>query len=250
MADDNRNRLQDAEGDLLGEGEDQDVLFKGQMALANFFLGYWKHGLGLAAVVLVISLFYGLYSNRSRDAQRELQAGIARIERALPTDERAIPFGPLDDPADTERTDKLVKGAQAFEKVAEGGQGVGSTMAWIRAAEVWKRAGRPEDAARAWQKANESEAPGMVGWAAASGLAGALADAGKVDEAAALYRTFADTGVGAIGEHALFQLGSLYLDAGRKDESIAAFTEFTQKYPESMLASLVAEALSVARDAG
>ena len=252
MADDKRNRLQDAEADLLGGTEEQDVLFKGQMAVANFFLGYWKHGLALLGVVLVVAFFFGMYRNHTRDTQREIQAGMARVERTLPADDRSLPIGPLDDPADTERADKLVKAAQGFQAVAEQGQGVGAAMAWIRAAEVWQRARRPEDSQRAWQKAHEVGAPDMVGWAAAAGLAASYADAGKVDEAAALYRSFADTAQGPIAEEALLDLGTLYLDAGRNAESVAVLQEFTQKHPDSVLLSQVAEVLSQAQtqDAG
>jgi len=251
VADEKRNRLQDAEIDLLGEADEQDVLFKSQMAVANFFLGYWKYGIVLLGVVLVVALVYGLVENRDRDRQREIQAGIARVELTLPKDERTLPFQPLDDPADTERTEKLVKAAQGFEKVAATGDGVAATMAWIRAAEVWERTQRPEDATRAWQRAREtSPTHDILGWAAASGLANSLANSGKVDEAAALYREFADQGPGAIGEWALFDLGTLYLDTGRSAESTTVFSEFTQKYPDSLLAGQVAEALSPARDDG
>lgn len=232
------------------EEEEQDVIFKVQMKVAHVFLGYWRYGLGALGVVLAVALVIGLVRTHARDRQREVQAAMSRIDRDLPEPSPGYPLGPMDDPADAERTAKLERAAKELEAVAGEASGTAGAMAWIRAAEVWERARKVDEACAAWGSAHGAAAPGLVGWAAASGRASCLAAQGKTDDAAAILRQFATTGEGLVAQQALLDLGTTWLDAGRRTEAVAALEELKTKYPESPLAARAAAALEAAREAG
>jgi hypothetical protein len=107
-----------------------------------------------------------------------------------------------------------------------------------------------DDALRAWTAADAIQAEGVLGWAAAAGHANALGDGEQVDGAAAIYRSWADQGQGAVSEQALFALANLYRDAERKDESAQVLQEFAQRFPESTLAPQVQQALQEIQGTG
>jgi len=246
-----RDAIPDDERDIEGEGE-VDVLFRTQMAITNFLLGYWKHLLGLTAVLLAVVYGYSSMLESTRIEQRVQQAEMARVALEVPEPDPLfrMGLGPMDDPNDEERIQALRTSALSYQKVAEGGSGTGQVMAWIEAAETWTRAGEPDKAAAAYDAAHALQAPGILGWTAAAGVAVNKANAGDVEGAAAIFRQFADTSEGYVAERALFELGMLYEAHAKVSESQAAYQEFGEKYPTSELAPRVAEAARRVRDAG
>lgn len=251
MSDEKKNpNLQLQPGDV--GGEETDVIFRTQMAIANFVLGHWRTALGLVAIGLIALLGYSSWKNWVMEQQREQQASIARIDRKMPEPDQLarMGMGPLDDPNDTARTAKLVEAAQGYEEIGRTGSGTAGAMAWVRAALVWERAGRTEDATRAWQAAYDMGGPGPIGLAATTGLASKKAEAGDIDGAAAMLRAAASAGDGFESQWALYQLALLYEGHDRKDDAGKALEEFSTRFPTSTIADQAAAAAARVRGAG
>lgn len=223
--------------------EEQDVLFRAQMGVANFVLGYWRHLLIAVGAVLLIAFVYGLVTDVSSNRQQGWQAAIAEVDVKVPPPDPLAQYGlaPADDPSDAEKMSKLVDAAKGYEEVAKGANGTASVMAWLRAAETWERAGKKDEALAAYKAADGVGAGGAVGWAAKSSLAEALADSGDVDGAAAIYRDVAN-GKDFQAQSALYALGRLYAAAGRREDAGKAFEEFSGRFADSTLADEVAAA--------
>lgn len=235
-------------------GEEVDVLFRAQMGITNFLLGYWKHLLGVLGLILAGVYAYSAWLEHTRDSQREIQAQMARIalEVPQPSEMALMGLAPLDDPSDSERLGAVRSAAEKYEALAKDGGGTGAVMAWFEAAELWERLGEAARARDAWKAAHELGPEGVMGWTAAANLASSLADEGDVDGAAAIYRAYADDPEvqGYLAERALFDLGQLYEGAGRASESQVIYGEFTERFPNSDLGPRVAEASRRVRDAG
>lgn len=224
--------------------EEQDLLFRAQMGAAQVVLGYWRHALAVIGVVLVVVFFYGLYQDYTTGQQEEWQAAIASAEVKLPEPDPLSRYGlaPMDDPNNAERMGKLQEGARAFEAIGADATGPAAALAWLRAAETWERAGKPDEAMAAYEKAHALGAKGALGWAARSGLAASRAARGDVDGAAALYREAAN-GKDFYAERALYELGMLYASADRDTDAGRAFEEFRSRFADSTLADEVASAM-------
>lgn len=235
-------------------GEEVDVLFRAQMGVTNFLLGYWKHLLGVLGLILAGVYAYSAWLEHTRDSQRELQAQMARVALDVPQPEQMALMGlaPLDDPADSERIAAVTQAAEKYEAIGKGGSGTGAVMAWIEAARLWERLGEASKAKIAWKAAHDLGPDGIMGWTAAANYASSLANEGDVDGAAAIYRAYADdpSVQGYLAERALFDLGQLYEGAGRVSESQVIYAEFTERFPNSDLGPRVAEASRRVRDAG
>jgi tetratricopeptide (TPR) repeat protein len=230
--------------DDLDEG-DQDVIFKAQMGVYQFFATWWKQLLGGLGIFLAGTLAYSLISDHQREEQRDLHAEISDIERRMPTPDPLAAYGmaPLDDPEDEERIANLREGARRYDVIATDGRGAAATMASLKAAGAWQRAGDAESELASLQLANESSGSGILGWSAASQLAAAKMAAGDVDGAAAVLTAVNQSTSGIIGEKALLDLGLMYESAERADDAIKTLEDFTARYPESALLMQAAEAL-------
>jgi tetratricopeptide (TPR) repeat protein len=231
--------------DDLDDG-DEDVLFKAQMGIYQFFATWWKHMLGALGIFLVGTLGYSLIHDHLREVQRDLHAQIDEIDRRMPAPDPLAAFGmaPMDDPEDATRMANLREGAKRYEAVASEGQGPAEVMAWLKAAEAWKRAGDTEARLRALQSAVDADASGILGWSAASQLAHAKAETGDVAGAAEILTGVSRSASGVIAEKALLDLGLIYESAERADEATRTLEDFTTRFPESPLSSQAAEALS------
>ena len=155
--------------------QEQDVLFKAQMAVANVFLGYYKYGLALLGLVLLASLVYGIADSVHTKSQRNVHARIADVQNGLT------------DPSDKAA---LTKAATELEGIAEKGDGTAAVMALLQAGEVFREAGQGDDALRAFEKASALKPTGVLEWAAASGVAAEKARKGDVDGAVEIYKKF------------------------------------------------------------
>ena len=243
MAEDKGQRFAPEVDDL--EDGDEDVLFKAQMGVYQFFGSNWKYMLGFLGVFLLATLAYSLYAENSRQEQRSFQASIDEIGRRMPAPDPLSAFGmaPMDDPEDADRMANLKEGAKRYDAVAESGGGTAATMARLKAAEAWERAGETETQIASLQAAHDLGGKGVLGWSASAQLAGAKADVGDIDGAAAVLTGVNTSSRGIIAEQALLDLGLIYVAAGRNEEATATLQDFTTRYPESALRAQAAEAL-------
>lgn len=250
MADDKGRRPEEEEDDLLDE-EEEDALFKARMGVVNLFLGYWKHALGVAGVVLLGAFVYGTWENHVTDQQREIHAQVAKIERKVQkiasADGATDPLGGFTDAAKT----AIAEQAAAMEAVAGSAVGAGAGYAWVTAADLYDAVDDDASAARCWAGAHALALPGGLGWAAANGHATALAAGGDVDGAVLAVRPFADAELGGIlAEEAQLAVARLYMDAGRTAEGIQAMETFLARFPESSMITQVNAELESAKAAG
>lgn len=252
MADDMGRRPEDDEmDDLLDGDEEEDALFKARMGVVNAFLGYWKHALGVAGLVLVGAFVYGTWENHVVDTQRQIHARVAKVDRAVKriasADGATDPLGGFTDAART----ALLEQAAAMEVVAGDSEGPGAAYAWVSAADLYSSADDDASAARCWASAHGLALPGSLGWAAANGHAMALSDSGDVDGAVAAVAPFAQVeGGGTLAEEAQLVTARLYLDAGRTAEGIQALESFLSLFPASPMVTQVNAELESARAAG
>ncbi len=228
--------------DDLGDETRDDPLFRAQMALANFVLGYWRHLVGALALVLALIAASGLYRDYTRAQQESAHAEVARAMRALPApDPMAALMGGSPEDAAT-LAPKAAAAAGSLEAVAQANSGPAAAYAWMEAATQHGKAGQAEQALAAWQKGHALGAKGILGWRLASGLARAQMDKGDLDGALVTLRGYADAGEGAMAEEALYLVGRALLDAGRKPESVQVFDQFEQRFPNSALKPQVTQA--------
>lgn len=231
--------------DDLDDG-DEDVIFKAQMGVYQFFATWWKHLMVVLGVFLVGTLAYSLISDHLREEQRDLHAEISSIDRRMPTPDPLSAYGmaPMDDPEDADRTANLQEGARRYDAIADKGRGTAAVMARLKAAEAWERAGDAEAKLAALSKASEAGASGILGWSAAAQLANAKVEAGDIDGAASVLTGVSQSASGIIAEKALLDLALMYEAAERPEDATRTLEDFTTRYPESALSAQATEALS------
>ncbi len=220
---------------LPGEEEDVDYVFKAQMGLYKSFAAYWKHGLALVALILSVSLVYGLGTSyvdgRLKDGAQE----IASIDRRMPQPSQMAQFGmaPLDDPDDAQHMANLTEGAKRYEAAAAKAIGASAAEGWLKAGDTWLRVGKPDEARAAYAQALSAKDAGIFGYAAHNALAKMDMAAGDIASAQGHMRSAADLDKGFLGETALLQLAELHHAAGDTAAVTELSQEFQLRYPSS-----------------
>ncbi|MFZ5478381.1 MAG: tetratricopeptide repeat protein [Myxococcota bacterium] len=220
---------------------EQDALFRAQMAVSDFILGYWKYGVYAVGLVLLGALVYGGVSSWTRGRAEDDYAAIARIDYRMPKVDPLARYGlaPMDDPNDAQRMIDLQEGAKRYEAAATDAKGAAAVYAWLKAAETWKRAGKDAEALAATEKAAKLGEKDLAGFTADAAWAAALRGAGRADEAFAHLQGMSTRYEGTYAEESLLQLASAQLDAGRKDEARKTLEAFKTRFPASPRAAQV-----------
>jgi tetratricopeptide (TPR) repeat protein len=256
VADSNEQKPPTPAGVAVGGGEapppEQDALFRAQMAVSDFVLGYWKYAVYAVGVVLLGALVYGGLTSWTRGRAEEEYAAISRIDFRMPKVDQMARYGlsPMDDPNDAQRMSDLQEGARRYEAAAAESKEAASVYAWLKAADAWKRAGKDAEALAATQKAAAVDAKDLPGFTAQSAYAAALLDAGKTDEAFAVLTAASTRFDGLFAEEALLQLAAAQLDAGKTDDARKSLETFKTRFPTSPRAARVAALESRAATGG
>jgi tetratricopeptide (TPR) repeat protein len=224
-------------------GAEQDVLFRAQMTVANTLLGYWKHGVTALFVLLGASLVIGQWLTYKVDVQKDGQAALARIDLKMPTLDPMTRMGlaPMDDPNDPARMALLATNAAEYEALAASAKGTASSMAWMRAAEAWRRAGQMDKAKAAYLKV---QGDGVVGFSGATGVAALAADSGDVDGAVTALQPYAAATEGFLAQQALIEIAAIYEGAGRAADARTTLQDLQKRFPTSPLLPDAAAALA------
>lgn len=215
--------------------QETDAIFKMQMAASDLVLGYWKHFLGGILVLLVASFAWSVVKSWRASQAEDVYGRIGKIDYLMPPATERTPFGemPADDAAVPGRLEDIATGAGKYEEIAREASGAAGVEAWLKAAEAWRRAGKPDAARAALEKAVAVEAPGIVHFTAQAALANALDAAGERDKAMGLYKDIAAAGAGFEGETALLRLASMQADGGEADAARATLNEFRTRFGSS-----------------
>ena len=213
--------------------DEQDFLFRAQVAATELVLGYWHYGLYAIGTILAVSFAVGYYGDY-RQEQAESQFGaIAAVDHKMPVVEGLALYGigPKDDPADTERKATLAEGARRFAEVAGKNSGSAAVYAWLKAAEAFERAQDPEQAKKSLEAAANVGAGGVAGFVADSAWVGALVGENRTDEAAGRLRAMADKNSGLLAEESLIRLAELQLSLDKRTEAQTTLDELNKRFP-------------------
>jgi tetratricopeptide (TPR) repeat protein len=231
---------------------EQDTLFRLQMAASDFILGNAKYVGYIVALALVGSLVYGGVTSWTAAREAEEFAAISRIDHKMPKVEELARFGlaPMDDKTDATRMANVEEGARRYSATADDAHGAAAVYAYLRAAETWERVDKADEAMSALKKASEVGAKDLPGFAADAAYTAALLDAGKTDEALALYRDMANRHEGFFAERSLLLLADAQIGAGRQADAKIAIEEFRKRFPQSPRAAEVGALEARAGSAG
>ncbi len=200
---------------------DSDVLFKLQVAAGEWFARNWRHAIPLVGVALLGSLVYGLWTSWRDGRIEDGFAAVARIDHKMPQG-GLLP--------DSSRASDYAIGADKYMEAAAGTSGAPAVVAYLKAAEAYRNAGKPDEARGALEKAVAVKLDGLVGFSAEAALAGARLDAGEVDAAIAAYRDMAGRYQGFYARSSLERLAAAQESAGRAEEAAATRAEISVRF--------------------
>lgn len=220
---------------------EQDYVLRAQIATTEFFLKYGKYGGYLVGAILLGAFGYSSWNTWRHSVWEEQYGAISAIDYKMPKrqsfeagqgQEMVLP----DDTTDETLMANLAEGARRYEAVAAESTGTAQRVAWLKATEAWRRAGKPEEAATAATSGAVGAGTDAISYAADAQKFAALADAGKADDAEAQLRAMAGRYDGFFAEQALMRLTAYQLDREKRTEAEATFTELTTRFPTSFSA--------------
>lgn len=236
---------EDAPGGGSGAGStEQDYGLRAEMAASEFFMRYWPVVAGLAVVVLVGSLVYGVSQNQYVADQRRASA---RIDDAMNTLRAQMPeglAGQLDivpflsqaragmageNQLDVDLTSKA---ADDILGIAQEVSGIAAVEGYLKAAELYRITDQPSQRRAALEGAAGS-ATGILRFSALAGLANLDLEEGKVDEGIARFRELAASDEDYLARQALLDLATALEALDRGDEARAAYDEYLERFPEA-----------------
>ncbi len=214
---------------------EQDSLFRLQMAVSDFVLGNAKYFSYIVGAVLLSSLVYGVVTSWLSSREAEEYAAVARIDFKMPKVEQLALFGlaPMDDKTDTARMANVEEGAKRYTAAGDESHGAAAAYAYLKAADAWERVGKPDERLAVLEKASKLGAKDLPGFSADAAYAAALVDAGRTDDALALYRAMAGRHEGFFAERSLLLLAEAQIAAGKKDDAKLVLAELRQRFPQS-----------------
>lgn len=215
--------------------EDQDYVFRAQIALTEFGLRYWRYAGYLVGGVLVGSLIWGGWGSYRQGQAEDNFAQIAAIDFRMPKVVRRPMDGlPLkDDPTDAARMSDLEEGARRYEAIAKEVSGAAATLAWLKAGEAWVRAGKLDSAQAAHVAAAAPGGNDLVAYVADSVRVGDLIEGSKGPEAEVMLREMAARYSGFFAEETLIRLANLQVDHDKFDDAKLTFGEIGTRFPVS-----------------
>lgn len=224
---------------------DTDFLFRLQVGVTEFLLRYSKYGGYVLIVVLVGAAGYAGWSKWKNYREESEFGAIADVDFRMPKPEAlsAYGLGPRDDKSDAARMANLEEGAKRFEAAAANAHGTAAVYGYLKAADAYDRAGKAAERLAALQKAANLKVGDAPGFAADSAYAGALADAGKADDAVAWYRGMTSRYTGFYHAQTLAELARRQVDAGKTDDAKATIAELKTAHPDEVELAASLEAL-------
>lgn len=216
------------EVELKLEAPKAGLAFRAEMWAMDALLGYWPYVAGVVGLALVVIFFYGQYVSWERSTQQSLTREVARVEAKMKVPPAEVAFAAAQGapiPAED-----LVASATRLEGVS--GSGAGRVEALLKAGELYRVAGRPDDARRVFAEASAT-ASGPLRALAESALASVEIGAGDVDGAARRLDALAQGGHGFLSQEAALTLGALHEQGERPAEARAVYERFLTQWPES-----------------
>ncbi|MCP4810476.1 MAG: hypothetical protein GY913_08630 [Proteobacteria bacterium] len=213
------------------------------MSLYKAFMANWKNILGLAGLVLVGSLVYGLYEGWDTDRAKAGALAVDEVDRRMPKPSELAMYGlaPLDDLDDPNHVATLEEGARRYEGAGDANSGAMAASGYIKAGDTWLRLGNTENAKAAFEKAVDTREVGLLGWTAHNTLAVLALQEGDSAGAVAHWQAVADSEKSYLGEMALLSIVSTHEAAGENAAATKAAQQFLVAYPLSPRGSDLAQ---------
>jgi hypothetical protein len=205
------------------------LTFRAEMAATNLLLGYWRHLLLLLVAGLLAVLVWGQWNQWVERQQRGWSAKIAEIERKLPAELPMLPDAIADGKA---KVEDLEAPADALGALAEEAQGAARAEAWLKAAELYRIAGKTDLERTALQGAAATDV-GVLTYAAESALAALDLEDGKGDAAIHRLEGLRSNPDPMLAQSASLDLGLALESLGRTDEASRVYADFVEKWPQS-----------------
>lgn len=214
---------------------EQDRLFKLQMAVSDFVLGNARYLGSVVGVILLVALVYGVVTSWTASREAEEFSEIARIDYKMPKVEQLALFGlaPMDDKTDTARMGNVEEGARRYTALGDESHGAAAVYAYLKAADAWRRVGKADQRLAALEKASKKGVKGLAGFSADTAYAAALVDAGRTDDALALYRDMAGRHQNFFAERSLLSLAEAQIAADKKDDAKRTLDELRTRFPQT-----------------
>jgi len=223
--------VSDTRSDLSLPKQEAGLLFRAEMATTSFFLGYWKHLATVIVLGLLGILIYGQYDANWRRHQRAMTAQTSEEWAKLPA--QAIPGQLTDDQKTTMQSvaDALVKDAAGFS-------GPAAAEAHLKAAELYRILGKPDQQKAALEGA-VPHAKGPLYYAARSSLANLATEQGDNETAVKIYKDLMDEMDGYLAQQAALNLGMTYEAMDRDADARSVYVQFQGKWPNSPIAQQI-----------
>ena len=179
--------MSDKIDDILPEFDEneEDIILKTQLKVYDVVMKYWQRMLMVLGVILLGVLIQGTYANHIQETQRAIHSEIALVKNNLPEPDRKYFYGlgPMDDPNDKAKIQKIEISAKELERIASESSGAGQWFAWMEAAALWERLNRNDERVVALQKAAELSVDTELKVTALMQLANAYQTANRSDDA-------------------------------------------------------------------
>jgi len=224
-----------AERERLKHNEAADAV-----AAASLFVASHGRTIALVAVatVIIVGGLAGYSAWRSRVEERaheQMQAAIETAARPVATSLEGAASGQETFATEVERTSAVI---DALRGVADG---YPSTDAGLQAryysASLLADANRLDEAAAAYQQVIDRAGSSIVGRMAALGLASVQVRAKQYDTAIATFQSMAASGNELPTDGVLMQLADAYVQAGRSAEAIETFKRIASEFPQGPYAT-------------
>lgn len=201
--------------------EEVDHLFRAQVKVQDFLLGYWRHGVAMVGVGLVGVLVWSLWHSRVE----RVQLAATRAMSAVDSKVAALdPMGAGVPVLATEKDEELARrAAERYEEIAGDGTRAAAAEAWLKAADLWLALGESERAMTAYQAAARAYKKGVFGAAAWNGVAVLALASDDVDGAVEAWRKVGEL-EGALAEQGLASAAKALKERGdaRAEEFLLA----------------------------
>lgn len=205
--------------------------FQAEMAATNFLLGYWKWLAASVALVLVSVLFYGLYTTNVEKTQRDYSRTINTIEGKLVAPLPELP-GVIAQGGEGVDAAALQAVGDELLTFAASASGPSKAEAMLKAAEVYRLAGKPDLQRKALEYAH-ANGRGVLAYVSASGLSNLDLAEGRGDEAVKHLRDLMAKHDGFLAQQAALDLGLALEHLDRKPEAVAVYDDFVARWADS-----------------
>lgn len=228
--------------DLSLKPADAGLLFRAEVALTHFFLGYWRHLLVAVVLGLLTALGVGQYQGWRVRTERHASAVVADAMDALGAPLIVVAQRvAMADPAAPDAA-KLKETAAAVHAAADGVRGTGRVAGFLQAAELYRLAGDLAGRRKSLEAAGDGEGP--LGYAVVSGLAAVDLAEAKVDDALARFDAAGASDDTFVAQQALYDKAATLESLGRTADAKAAWEAFVARWPEASRAAEVRERLA------